>query len=540
MTFDWMPALWLAPAAAALVFVLSTVARGSRIAYARRWSAQLEQRAASTGRWSPVVLGAVALLAGVAAAGPRWGSRVTRAETEALNVVLAVDISRSMLAEDQMPSRLERAKREARRLVQDLPGDRIGLIAFAGGSYILSPLTIDAGALQMLIDALDPDIASSGGTELARALRQAHGLLFATDDVADRVLVVFTDGETHDTLPEVLAAARRLAEDGIRLILVAQGGREPATIPVRNAEGQVVGVQRDPTDRVVETMRRDDVLAAVADAGQGVIVTAELADQASRVRDLIADYQRTPQSATVATDRVPRAWVPLLAAVVLLLGQTATRRSAALVGVLLIVCPPKGGVAQGPKNAADEAWRSGAFGRAAEAYLRQVERGEGGDTTWFNLGTAAMAIGDTAAARRALERAAASVEPEIRFRALHNLGLMALRLAMQDTAGRAEYVEAALRHYREALLLKPADRAAKWNFEIALRLRPPTPPAAPKSGGGEGSPTPDPDDAPSQSGLSRAQAEQLLRSIADTERETRRNQVERRRQALEVRGRKEW
>ena len=104
--------------------------------------------------------------------------------------------------------------REARRLIQDLEGDRLGLIAFAGRSYILAPLTVDGSAIRMYLDALDPDLASEGGTDLSSVLAQGGQLLGATTDPADRVLVVFTDGEAHDTLPGVVRAGRG-----------AQGGR---------------------------------------------------------------------------------------------------------------------------------------------------------------------------------------------------------------------------------------------------------------------------------------------------------------------------
>src|SRR5256885_184342 len=105
-------------------------------------------------------------------------------------VALALEISRSMLAEDASPSRLGRALREARRLVQDLDGDRVGLLAFAGSSYILSPLSIDGSALSLYLDALDPEVASEGGTGLAGALRQGGELLRARPHPADRVLGV--------------------------------------------------------------------------------------------------------------------------------------------------------------------------------------------------------------------------------------------------------------------------------------------------------------------------------------------------------------
>ena len=193
--FDAPIVLWLSPVAALLMGLLALWARGARIRHARRWSRPLAVKAARTGRFGWLLLGASALAACVALSGPRWGSRVVTAETKGLNVLLAVDVSRSMLAEDASPSRLERAKEQVRRLVHQLDGDRVGLVAFAGQSFILSPLTVDGSALLMLVDALDPDLTSASGTDLGRVLLQGRDLLFAGDPIADRVLVVFSDGE---------------------------------------------------------------------------------------------------------------------------------------------------------------------------------------------------------------------------------------------------------------------------------------------------------------------------------------------------------
>jgi Mg-chelatase subunit ChlD len=194
-----------------------------RVAHAARWSPAAARRARAAGRWSPAVL-AFATFAGAAAlAGPRWGEERVLAETRGLSLVVAVDISRSMLAEDASPTRLARAIREARRVVQDLEGDRVGLIAFAGASYILSPLSVDGSALALYLDALDPEIASAGGTSLVPALRQGGELLGAATELSDRVLVVFTDGEAHDSIPEAFAVAAQLRASGVRLVVVAEG-----------------------------------------------------------------------------------------------------------------------------------------------------------------------------------------------------------------------------------------------------------------------------------------------------------------------------
>src|SRR3989442_1419614 len=306
MTFDAPGVLALAPLIGGAVWFAAAWARRVRIRRAALWSQETVRQAVAAGRLGPTALAVAAFLGVVALAGPRWGEERIVAETRGLSVVLAVDISRSMLAEDATPSRLRRAVREARRLVQDLDGDRIGLIAFAGSSYIMSPLSIDGSALTLYLDALDPDMASQGGTGLAPALRQGGELLQASSELADRVLVVFTDGEAHDSLPPITAQAERLKADGIRLILVAEGGRNPSRIPVRDDHGVLLGYQKDEDGRVIETTRRDDMLGAAADAAQGTLVAADLPDQAGAVRDLVASYRRAPAGETSAQPRPPR------------------------------------------------------------------------------------------------------------------------------------------------------------------------------------------------------------------------------------------
>ena len=538
IAFDTPILLFAAPLAAALMIGMAYWARRSRVKRAASWSDDLRIEAAKHGRWGPLLLGLASLVAMVALAGPRWGSRVVETETKGLNLVVAVDISRSMLAEDANPSRLERAKREAGRLIHDLRGDRIGLIAFAGQSHIMSPLTVDGSALNLLVDALHPDNTSAGGSELAKAIRQGRELLLAKDEVADRVLVVFSDGEAHDSLSGILEAAQRLRRDRIRLVLVAEGGTEPVRIPLRDFDGNFLGFQRDPDDREVETLRRDDVLTSVADAALGMLVAADAGDQAGAVRELVAAFKRSPEATTTAAEDITRAWITLLVAAGLLLAHTVTRRTTALAMLALCLGISGGAAAQAPRNAADEAWLQGDHEAALLEYLEQVREDESNDTLWFNLGTAALAFSDTSLARTALESAARSIEPELRFRALYNLGLMELLLSQADTSNVVEHLEESRRRYREALLLRPGDLNAKWNYELTLRMMPPEDGSgaeAPQSPTDEEEPQPN---APQ--GLSAAQAEQILNSIAEEERRTRDRLNRRRSQLRETRGRKDW
>jgi len=399
ITFDAPIVIILAPLVAGAVWAAAAWARRVRVRRAAAWSDSTARIARAAGKLGAPALGLAAGLAAVALSGPRWGEERIVTETRGLNLVIAIDISRSMLAEDAKPSRLGRSLREARRLVQDLDGDRLGLSAFAGTSYILSPLSVDGSALTLYLDALDPDVASEGGTSLAPALAQGIDLLAASPEIADRVLVMFTDGEAHDSLEQAVQEARRLSGLGIHLILVAEGGRQPTKIPVRDDRGTLVSWQQDESGTPILTSRREDVLGTIADAAQGTIVAAELPDQAGAVRDLVASYKRAMATESRTQRGRSRAWIPLLLAGLVLGAQTFTRRTAALIGVLLCLTAPAAAQTQRPRSLAEKAWDKGDVRTAATAYLTELKAHEDDDTAWYNTGTAALAAGDPALAR---------------------------------------------------------------------------------------------------------------------------------------------
>lgn len=231
--------------------------------------------------------------------------------------------------------------------------------------------------------------------------------------------------------------------------------------------------------------------------------------------------------------------------------QTATRRTAALIALALCVTLPAAAqappVPARPRSAAEKAWDRGNAAQAAVAYLAELAARQDDDTAWYNAGTAALAAGDADAARASLARAAASLDPDVRFRALYNLGLLGLARARADSANRDAHLAEAERAYREALLLKPRHVPAKWNLELATRMhrsppnRPnpqPSPPPPPTAGGG--APPPDPArGTASGGGLSEAQADQVLRSIGQEELRTRRDRTGRNRRAVAA-GVKDW
>jgi Ca-activated chloride channel family protein len=518
--FDFPVLLALSPLVAALVGGLAWFAWRRRVRRAAAWEPSLAGRARSGARRGPWLLAGAGLLAAVALAGPRGGRAQVTSTTRSLNVVFAVDISRSMLAEDAAPNRLKRATREVRRLVQDLQGDRLGLIAFAGRSYIMTPLTIDGGAIDLYLDGLDPDLVSEGGTELAPMLAQGRQLLTATSDGADRVLVVFTDGELHDSLGAAVAEARRLGDERVHVVLVAEGGATPVRIPVRDPTGALVEYQKDQDGTVIETARDDKVLQALADAAEGTVVAAALPDQAGAVRDLLAVFKRSTQTGTASATLLPRAWIPLLVALALLVWQLFARRTAALIA-LAVLLGAGSADAQRPSDA-ERAYRQGRAAEAWQRFLAEAQRGIASDTSYFNAGTSALQAGKVDEAKKALEEASRSRDPELRYRALYNLGLLNLLVARADPAQRDQGMQAAAQYLQDALLLEPGSARAKWNLELARRHPPPPPPngggQSPPPQGGQGTPPPGP---PKPSDLSRSQAEQILNSVEREEGMTR-------------------
>jgi tetratricopeptide (TPR) repeat protein len=302
--------------------------------------------------------------------------------------------------------------------------------------------------------------------------------------------------------------------------------------------------KQDEEGNVVRTQRRDDVLRALVDASEGTLVPSELPDQAGAVRDVVGAMKRSPTSETRTTDLVPRAWIPALAAALLLLGYTLLHPGPALVSIGGLLLLSTASAAQRP-TAGDRAMAAGDPARAAQEFLKEA-RGSSRDTAFYNAGTAALEARRYDVARGALTEAAKSLDPALRYRALYNLGVAGLLAAEADTAKRSELLSQAADRLREALLLQPSSARAKWNLELADRRRPPPPAGGggggggqPPSGGGGGSQSPEPSRETQDQGLSRSQAEQILGSMERRERETRAEQ-QRRMKGSSGGGTKDW
>src|SRR4051812_32727504 len=249
-----------------------------------------EQRA-----WSAILrAGLATLLLGLAIAGPRWGVEQTVVKQEGVDVVLALDASLSMLATDERPSRLQAMKQEINRLRDLSPGDRFALLAFAGRSYILTPLTVDNSALDLFLQNLDPSIVGQGGSSLASALRQGTNLLSLNKSPGDRAIILMSDGEGFDNPSEAVAEAGRARAAGIAVITVGFGTTQGSTIPI--VENRVVTQKRDENGNVVITRYDPQLLKQIADEARGVFVDARTADKAGTIRQALNALHANPRS----------------------------------------------------------------------------------------------------------------------------------------------------------------------------------------------------------------------------------------------------
>ena len=243
-------------------FAWALMARRRALVRFARWplAAKLT-RDLSRGRqfWKYALLGFGTLFLILALAGPQFGTKLEMAQRKGVDVMLVLDVSRSMAAEDAKPNRLARAKYQIRQLLDLLEGDRVGLVIFAGKAFVQCPLTTDYGAIDMFLDILGPGSVSAQGTAIGDALRLATRS-FDPDDRQHKAVVLFTDGEDHVGRPQ--AAAQAAAEQGVRVFAVGLGTPDGELIP--QVAGGGVSYHKDEQGNYVKTRLDEGGLQAMA------------------------------------------------------------------------------------------------------------------------------------------------------------------------------------------------------------------------------------------------------------------------------------
>ncbi|AHI06527.1 hypothetical protein BDW_10135 [Bdellovibrio bacteriovorus W] len=258
----------------------------------------------------------------LALARPQMGESQQEIRSEGVEIIFAVDVSESMLAEDVKPSRLAQAKAELSRLVDLMPGNKIGVVAFAGSAALLSPLTNDPGAIKMYLESLDTNSVSTQGTNFLEALKASKEAFqrggVDTDDVVKvtRVIVMASDGEDHE--PGALDEAKKMVSEGIRIFTLAYGTEKGGAIPVRDGMGFLKGYKKDRQGNTILSIVKGEALKSLAEAGKGSFYFATFGGQ--QTRHLVEDIdklEKTQFESAVATQYEERFQAILLVGIIL-------------------------------------------------------------------------------------------------------------------------------------------------------------------------------------------------------------------------------
>lgn len=206
---------------------------------------------------------------------PKIGTSLKTVKRSGVDVVFAIDVSRSMLAEDVAPSRLEKAKHIVGSIIDKLGGDRVGIIVYAGSSYPLLPITTDQSAAKMFLGNAHPDLVSSQGTAIGEALKLAQ-TYYDADEETNRFLILLSDGEDHEE--DAVAAAEETADQAIKIFTIGIGTTKGAPIPISKIDG--IKYKKDQEGNMVITKLNTEILKKIADVGNGTYIEGNRTNEA--------------------------------------------------------------------------------------------------------------------------------------------------------------------------------------------------------------------------------------------------------------------
>jgi Ca-activated chloride channel family protein len=231
---------------------------------------------------------------------PKMGTKVEKVKRQGIDIVFAVDVSKSMLAEDVAPNRLEKSKQLVSQLINQLGSDRIGIIAYSGSAFPVLPMTSDYAVAKMFLQSMNPAMISSQGTSIDQAIDLANSKFFDKKDKTNKLLILISDGEDHTDNAET--AAEDAQKNGIKIITIGVGTEKGGPIPLKR-NGVVESFQRDKDDQVVITKRNAEILSKIANSSKGGYVdgnsTKVVVDYVKKVID---NTEKTEFGATQIAD----------------------------------------------------------------------------------------------------------------------------------------------------------------------------------------------------------------------------------------------
>jgi Ca-activated chloride channel family protein len=419
----------------------------------------------------------------IALARPQWGFDWQESKQKGLDIVVAIDTSKSMLAEDIAPNRLQRAKLAAMDLMQQAKSDRLGLVAFAGGAFLQCPLTIDDNAFKQSVETLDVNIIPQGGTALAEAINTALGAFKEGDNF--KVLVLFTDGEDNDE--NAVEAAAAAAKEGMKIFTIGIGTADGELLRVKDSKGRTDYI-RDDAGNVVKSRLNEALLQQIAGASDGGFY---LPMRGAKTIDMLYEKGLAPLPKSEGQEKLikrmhERYHWPVGVAIVLLLSEMLmperTKRKTLkpqrstsnipvsvvllLVAGLLSPCASKASPADALKQ-----YKSGNFTNALTEFERllneqSTKQKPEDPRLHFNAGTAAYRATNYSVALQHFNAVLTAQDIKLQQSAYYNLGNTHFRLGNQseDLDKLEEAWKEAVKQYEHAVELDKKDENAAHNL----------------------------------------------------------------------------
>ena len=303
--------------------------RRKRRALEQLGDAELVEKLSSTvspvrDRIKSILLLAAVFFLVLALARPQWGRKTEEVVRSGVDVFLAIDTSFSMDATDVVPSRIEKARRIASALMEELQGNRIGLIVFSGAGFVQCPLTLDYGAVRIFLDAISTGVVPSPGTSISSALESARRG-FVSKESKYKVVILLTDGEQHEGDP--MDAVEKAKDEGILIHTVGVGTPGGDPIPVLDARGQVTDYKRDESGQPVLSRLDEDTLGRIAIATGGKYFRAsDRETEAEEIADLVKGMESKELASKLFTRYEERFYWPLGIAIAFLIADTIVSR----------------------------------------------------------------------------------------------------------------------------------------------------------------------------------------------------------------------
>ncbi|MFL6584644.1 MAG: VWA domain-containing protein [Chthoniobacterales bacterium] len=480
---SWLWALLIVPA---LVLVYVRAERSTAARLGTFISPKLLPELAGTVNYARRAMRFALLLVGLtcailALAQPRWGYTYDETKRKGLDLLLAVDTSRSMLSNDVQPSRLDRVKLAAQDFINELQGDRIGLIAFAGRAFVQAPLTIDYNAAIDAVNDLDTNTIPEGGTNISEAINLAVST-YGKSATGNRALIIFTDGE--ELSGDATKTAKAAADAGVRIFTIGVGTPEGSLIPLRSPDGSGTAFVKDDKGQVVKSKLDEKRLRELAAATGGLYLHLDNGPSTMKqlVREGLSTLQAGQIDARLSRRPIERYQWPLAAGCIALAswflvserkrvrvrGVRPQVTRAALAAAAVVIASAGSVLAASPGL---DAYRTEKYRDAYEQFqqtLKEHPQSEAADKLHFDSGAAAYKLKDYNKALDAFSQALLSPDKALQSRSHYNLGNTLYERGESQTADAKKLGEwaNAVQHYEQALKLDPNDKEAKENLEF--------------------------------------------------------------------------